>query len=150
VTGTRRHIRRLHALRAFAASFAAANSAGLAVDFARGSVLAVVPAVLIAACLVLFLAETRLIENARAAERRRVWGPVVTRPYLAGGLRLPPAAMTSMADAELGFARLAAVLAPCAHAEAEPVDLLVTGETVAWVCLDCDATLPAGWGPGLQ
>ena len=57
--------------------------------------------------------------------------------------------MTTMADMALGFARLSAILGPCAHPGAEPVDLL-TGERVAWVCPDCDAPLPAGWGPRLQ
>ena len=51
----------------------------------------------------------------------------------------------SMKDVELGFARLTATLGPCAHQGAEPVDLLVTGERVAWVCPECGAELPAGW-----
>jgi 8-oxo-dGTP pyrophosphatase MutT (NUDIX family) len=33
---------------------------------------------------------------------------------------------------------------PCAHANAEPVDL-ITGERVAWVCPECDTGLPADW-----
>lgn len=35
----------------------------------------------------------------------------------------------------------------CSHPDAEPVDLLLTGERVAWVCPDCNAELPAGWIP---
>lgn len=48
------------------------------------------------------------------------------------------------ADAELGFARLTAVLGPCAHPDAVPVEL-ATGEIVAWLCPACDRQLPAGW-----
>lgn len=35
----------------------------------------------------------------------------------------------------------------CDHEHAEPVDLLVTGERVGWVCPDCDEDLPADWEP---
>ncbi len=59
---------------------------------------------------------------------------------------IPPAAgMTTMADVGVGFARLSAVLGPCAHPGAVPVDLLLTGETVAWLCPGCDVQLPPGW-----
>ncbi len=34
---------------------------------------------------------------------------------------------------------------PCAHPDAEPVDLLLTGETVAWLCPECGQELPADW-----
>jgi hypothetical protein len=50
-----------------------------------------------------------------------------------------------MADVELGCARLLAMFGLCAHPDAVPVDLLVTGETVAWLCPQCDTRLPAGW-----
>lgn len=33
----------------------------------------------------------------------------------------------------------------CMHESAESVSLLVTGETVAWVCPDCFTQLPADW-----
>lgn len=56
----------------------------------------------------------------------------------------PPGTSASMADMALGFARLGAAVGPCAHPDAEPVDL-TTGERVAWVCPDCPADLPAGW-----
>lgn len=59
------------------------------------------------------------------------------------GLRLPG---TSMRDMTLGMTRLAAVLGPCPHYGAVPVDLLLTGERIAWLCPDCDAQLPAAWG----
>ncbi len=52
--------------------------------------------------------------------------------------------MATMADMELGFARLSAALGPCAHPEAVPVDA-VTGDVVAWLCPGCDAQLPAAW-----
>jgi hypothetical protein len=55
--------------------------------------------------------------------------------------------MSTMADVELGFARLGAILGPCAHEGAVPVELLVTRELVAWLCPACDAQLPAGWNP---
>lgn len=56
---------------------------------------------------------------------------------------------------EVFSARLNAVTGPCAHPDAVPVVLLLTGETAAWLCPDCDRQLPAGWstvnvnaGPG--
>lgn len=55
--------------------------------------------------------------------------------------------MTAIADLEVGFARLGAILGPCNHPDAVPVELLLTGEVVAWLCPDCDRQLPAGWGP---
>lgn len=33
----------------------------------------------------------------------------------------------------------------CDHPEAVPVELLVTGDLVAWLCPDCDVQLPAEW-----
>ena len=52
--------------------------------------------------------------------------------------------MATMADLELGFAHLAAMLGPCSHADAVPVESLA-GETVAWLCPSCDIQLPVGW-----
>lgn len=51
----------------------------------------------------------------------------------------------TVAQMNAGFARLGAALGPCAHAGAVPVDLLVTGERVAWLCPGCGTQLPAGW-----
>lgn len=34
---------------------------------------------------------------------------------------------------------------PCTHEAAVPVDSVVDGAVVAWLCPDCDAQLPAGW-----
>jgi hypothetical protein len=53
--------------------------------------------------------------------------------------------VTSMADFTLGMARLAAALGPCAHPDAVPVELLLTGERVAWLCPGCDTQLPADY-----
>lgn len=43
--------------------------------------------------------------------------------------------------------RLTASPGSCSHPCAEPVDLLLTGERVGWVCPACNADLPAGWAP---
>jgi len=52
--------------------------------------------------------------------------------------------VVTVADIELGFARLGAVLGPCAHPDAVPVESLA-GTVVAWLCPACDRQLPAGW-----
>lgn len=61
-----------------------------------------------------------------------------------------PREAVPMRDAEtgevVGGARPGATTGPCAHPDAEPVDL-ITGERVAWCCPDCPADLPAGWTP---
>lgn len=63
--------------------------------------------------------------------------PVATREEAGRADAAPGTALSPlMADLALG---------PCAHKNAEPVDLLVTGERVAWCCPDCPAELPAGW-----
>ena len=36
---------------------------------------------------------------------------------------------------------------PCAHRDAVPVDLLLTGERVAWWCEACETQLEAGFAP---
>lgn len=56
------------------------------------------------------------------------------------GAALAPAAAALAGD----VARFAASL--CAHEGAEPVDLLLTGERVGWLCPECGAALPADWG----
>jgi hypothetical protein len=56
--------------------------------------------------------------------------------------------VATVADLAVGFARLQAILGPCAHQDAEPVTLLATGELVAWLCAQCDTKLPAGWRHG--
>jgi hypothetical protein len=48
---------------------------------------------------------------------------------------------------ELAAARMTAILGPCRHTAAEPVQLLDDGDTVAWLCPDCDTQLPADWAP---
>ena len=170
VNGTQRRVRQMRGARVAAAVCIPVNVFVLAVDLALGSAMAIVPAVLIVAQLILIAALTRLIGIARArastvsvlterrqtlaesvaeaveAQRQRQWDLIAERAYLAMGGR-PPAetGMASVRDLELGFARLGAVLGPCAHPDAEPVKLLMTGETVAWVCLECYAQLPANW-----
>jgi hypothetical protein len=106
------------------------------------------------------------VAEAIEVRRQQQWDAIAGRAHLAmgGAVRatpapaskppmsaLPPArtlpvtGMTTMADFAAGVARLSAAAAVCAHPDAEPVNLLVTGETVAWVCPDCPAELPAGW-----
>lgn len=34
---------------------------------------------------------------------------------------------------------------PCEHPDAVPVESVVDGSTVAWLCPGCDAQLPATW-----
>lgn len=46
---------------------------------------------------------------------------------------------------DLNAARSRVLLGPCAHTGAVPVDSLVTGERLAWLCVKCDAQLPAEW-----
>ena len=41
------------------------------------------------------------------------------------------------------FTALAAALGRCPHLAAVPVELLITGERVAWLCPDCGSQLPA-------
>lgn len=53
--------------------------------------------------------------------------------------------VTPLRYEDLAAANLGVLIGPCAHNGAVPVDLLLTGETVAWLCPECDAQLPAGW-----
>lgn len=48
-------------------------------------------------------------------------------------------------SAAMAMANLAAVLGPCAHPGAVPVELLDDGDVVAWLCPACDTQLPAEW-----
>ena len=61
------------------------------------------------------------------------------------GLRPGAGAVSTIADLELGFARLSAAIGPCAHPGAVPVALSGTGAVVAWLCPGCGARLPARW-----
>ncbi len=93
------------------------------------------------------------IAAAVEAVRARQWAAVMEQAYRARPPAVQPvppvlaSAGTSFADFGLGMERLSAAVGPCAHAAAEPVDLLLTGETVAWLCLGCGRQLPAGWKP---
>jgi hypothetical protein len=53
--------------------------------------------------------------------------------------------VNSFEEYELHFVRIAAALGPCQHPDAIPVNI-ATGETVAWLCPNCDEQLPKGWG----
>jgi hypothetical protein len=57
--------------------------------------------------------------------------------------------VTTLADLEVGFARLAALIGPCAHPATVPVETVLTGELVAWLCPGCDSQLPAAFLPRL-
>lgn len=54
-----------------------------------------------------------------------------------------PASISS----EQAAAKLSALACPRAHANAVPVDELLTGAIVAWLCPTCDKQLPADWRP---
>jgi hypothetical protein len=80
-------------------------------------------------------------------QEARLLPEVHPRPYLAPAVALAAGTGVTMTEFGAGMARLGAALGSCAHANAVPVDLLVTGETVAWLCPDCGAGLPAEWAP---
>jgi hypothetical protein len=157
-TGAQRGIKRMRIIRAVAALAVALNAFIFAVDLSTGSPLVLLPPACIVALLVLIVMQTRLIrsysrtqELNRHADRLELAAKMVREGTLAGmttagsDLTLAAAGSITTADLELGCARLSAALGPCAHPGAEPVDLLLTGERVAWICPDCNAELPAGW-----
>lgn len=101
-------------------------------------------------------AHAETVAEAVEALRQRQWEAITRQAYRAqppdpgrlaasAGTALGEALSPSMAGVALGMARLAAATGGCAHPDAEPVDLLLTGERVAWVCPDCPAELLAGW-----
>jgi hypothetical protein len=92
--------------------------------------------------------QTATIRRLRRQEAGLVLREAGPRPYLASPPAPAAAAGVTMAEFCGGMARLAAALGPCAHPDAVPVDLLVTGERVAWVCPGCGSDLPAAWRPG--
>ena len=94
------------------------------------------------------------VAEAVEAQRQAKWDQVAEQAYrarppdpekLAAARAALAASPASMKDVQLGMTRLASAMGGCAHLNAVPVDLLVTGERVAWVCPDCPAELPAGW-----
>jgi hypothetical protein len=125
VTGMQRGIKRMRIIRAVAALAVALNAFIFAVDLSTGSPLVFLPPACIVALLVLIVMQTRLIG---AMQRTR-------------GLN------RQAEELELAAQAVRAKLASCAHSNAQPVDLLLTGERVAWICPDCNAELPAGWTP---
>jgi hypothetical protein len=118
-----------------ARSFRFAAVCGVAVDaflivanLARGPASALVPSVALVALLALIVLLTRQVRTLqRAQELNRHAGRLELAAKVAG----------------IAFSS-------CPHFAAEPVDLLLTGERVAWVCPDCNAELPAGWAPGAR
>jgi hypothetical protein len=57
--------------------------------------------------------------------------------------------MGTMADAELGFARLTAVLGPCAHPDAVPVELAATlGTAQLAAAIEAARLIQLTIGPG--
>lgn len=107
------------------------------------------------------LPETHAEAVAEAVEARRQqqWDAIAERAYRATGGQVdrpaprppelrPGAAydVSTTLDRD-GYSGTAPVrsASPCAHKNAVPVDLLVTGERVAWTCPDCPARLPADW-----
>jgi hypothetical protein len=41
--------------------------------------------------------------------------------------------------------RSTALFGQCTHPRALPVEAILTGDRVAWLCPDCDVQLPADW-----
>jgi hypothetical protein len=115
---------------------------GTAVVFATHTLLAAWPSAVFLLLVVLFmLRERRVLRRLQSGLAVVNAAPPKTHAE-AAPVRLASVSTADMAD---GFARLGAVLGPCAHKDAEPVDLLVTGERVAWTCPECPAKLPADW-----
>jgi hypothetical protein len=110
---------------------------------------AVFPVVAVCAVIMIFFAVLAVRRQTRAIRRLRVSAQLEDRFLRASARRAHPAILPAGgASMELAGARLAATFGPCAHPEAVPVDLPVTGETVAWLCPQCDAQLPAEWKAG--
>lgn len=128
MTDIERSIRRTRKTRVAVVLLAVLNALALAWNVASGSALAFVPAACIAALLVLIVVQTRLIGILQRTRHLN---------WRADQLELAAKAVRENAQRS------------CAHANAEPVDLLLTGERVAWVCPDCNAELPAGWSPSV-
>jgi hypothetical protein len=99
------------------------------------------------------------VAEAVEARRQQQWDAIAERAYRATGGQVdrpaprppelrPGAAydVSTTLDRD-GYSGTAPVrsASPCAHKNAVPVDLLVTGERVAWTCPDCPARLPADW-----
>jgi hypothetical protein len=127
--GTRRGIKRMRIIRAVAALAVALNAFIFAVDLSTGSPLVLLPPACIVALLVLIVMQTRLIGTMRRAQ------------YLNWHAEQRELAVRAIREN---------TQRSCLHPDAKPVDLLLTGERVAWICPDCNAELPAGWTPQAQ
>ena len=166
----RREIRRQQVMRRLMAAVIGLSASGAGLTLDSVPALAALMAFMFVVAVLLSRYHSRAIR--RLEDRRRVWPaprvPCLTFMQPEGDLApgfmlmsLAPAsaaasdigrafgagllAGTSMADVAVGMARLSAAAGPCAHSGAVPVNLLVTGETVAWLCPGCDSELPAGW-----
>jgi hypothetical protein len=109
---------------------------------------AVFPVVAACAVIMIILAALVVRRQTRAIRRLRVSVQLEDRFLRASARRADPVILSAAGvSMELAGVRLAATFGPCAHPEAVPVDLAVTGERVAWLCPNpkCDAQLPAGW-----
>ena len=107
---------------------------------------AMFPPVAVCAMIVITFAVFAVRRQTSAIRRLRESAQLEDRFLRASARRADPVILPAGGvSMELAGTRLAAAFGPCAHHEAVPVDLPVTGETVAWLCPDCDAQLPAGW-----
>lgn len=70
---------------------------------------------------------------------------VGTTGWSASGMGPPPSARAVDVPGELLGHFFLPVAGPCAHPGAVPVELLLTGEIVAWLCPGCDQSLPSEW-----
>jgi hypothetical protein len=123
---TQRRIKQTRRIRLAAVLAVALNALVLAWNVAVGSVVAIVPAACIVALLVLIVMQTRLIGTMRRTQ------------YLNWHAEQRELAVRAIREN---------TQRSCLHPDAKPVDLLLTGERVAWICPDCNAELPAGWTP---
>lgn len=119
-----RSIKRARVFRAGAVALITLNAFTLALNIAMGSLLALAPAALIVGLLVLIVMQTRMIGTLRRTQHLN---------WHAEQRELAVRAIRENTQSS------------CSHPAAVPVDLLLTGERVAWICPDCNAELPAGW-----
>jgi hypothetical protein len=71
----------------------------------------------------------------------------VTAPWLLASRSRPVRADVARHEARVASYVRAALVPSCAHRDAVPVDLLLTGERVAWWCEACETQLEAAFDP---
>jgi hypothetical protein len=71
----------------------------------------------------------------------------VTAPWLLASRSRQVRADVARHEARVASYVRAALVPSCAHPDAVPVDLLLTGERVAWWCEACKTQLEAGFDP---